>query len=178
MRCRFTLHHTLESRILEYRPVYPCCRNRTCLRSPRSLDQPAFAPPLLPPEPSSFQPLASPCQLYSPRERLKPNGSLLYPENNSGSVHLSTTGFMVEAVGCYDFDQLRILTQGLRQGQSSADTRWLLSQVLRQQGTEMPGSGEYNKVLPKTGTFDCAGCATPLYKAETKFASGCGWPAL
>jgi len=50
--------------------------------------------------------------------------------------------------------------------------------ILRQAGTEAPGTGEYNKFYPKEGTFDCAGCGAPLYKAETKFDSGCGWPAF
>ncbi len=32
--------------------------------------------------------------------------------------------------------------------------------------------------FPKSGDFTCAGCNTPLYKAMTKFDSGCGWPAF
>lgn len=50
--------------------------------------------------------------------------------------------------------------------------------VLRQQGTEAPGRGEYNKHYPSNGVYNCAGCNTPLYKATTKFNSGCGWPAF
>lgn len=46
--------------------------------------------------------------------------------------------------------------------------------VLRQKGTEAPGSGEYDKFYPSEGTFGCAGCGAPLYKAATKFKSGCG----
>ncbi|XP_047310643.1 peptide methionine sulfoxide reductase B5-like [Impatiens glandulifera] len=49
--------------------------------------------------------------------------------------------------------------------------------ILRQKGTEYPGTGEYDK-LYKEGTYDCAGCGTPLYKSTTKFNSGCGWPAF
>ncbi|GAA5933576.1 peptide-methionine (R)-S-oxide reductase [Sporobolomyces koalae] len=50
--------------------------------------------------------------------------------------------------------------------------------ILRQAGTERPGTGEYNKHYPTKGTYNCAGCDTPLYTAESKFDSGCGWPAF
>uniref|UniRef100_A0A7N0T0W9 Peptide-methionine (R)-S-oxide reductase n=1 Tax=Kalanchoe fedtschenkoi TaxID=63787 RepID=A0A7N0T0W9_KALFE len=49
--------------------------------------------------------------------------------------------------------------------------------ILRQKGTEYPGSGEYNKFY-EDGVYKCAGCETPLYKSTTKFNSGCGWPAF
>jgi peptide-methionine (R)-S-oxide reductase len=49
--------------------------------------------------------------------------------------------------------------------------------ILREKGTERPGTGEYNKHY-KSGVYDCAGCGTPLYKSTTKFDSGCGWPAF
>lgn len=50
--------------------------------------------------------------------------------------------------------------------------------ILREKGTERPGTGEYNKFYPKDGHFCCAGCGQPLYSAESKFDSGCGWPAF
>lgn len=50
--------------------------------------------------------------------------------------------------------------------------------VLRKQGTEAPGTGEYDKHHPSAGVYNCAGCNTPLYRATTKFKSGCGWPAF
>ncbi|EEP76338.1 methionine-R-sulfoxide reductase [Uncinocarpus reesii 1704] len=49
--------------------------------------------------------------------------------------------------------------------------------VLRDKGTEAPFSGEYDKHRPESGVYKCAGCDAPLYKAEHKFSSGCGWPA-
>ncbi|XP_010439416.1 PREDICTED: peptide methionine sulfoxide reductase B2, chloroplastic isoform X2 [Camelina sativa] len=49
--------------------------------------------------------------------------------------------------------------------------------ILRQKGTEYPGTGEYNKLF-EDGIYCCAGCGTPLYKSTTKFNSGCGWPAF
>lgn len=48
--------------------------------------------------------------------------------------------------------------------------------VLRQKGTEPPGSGKYNKA--DAGTFNCAGCGTALYTQGSRFDSGCGWPAF
>ncbi|KAJ1911471.1 Peptide methionine sulfoxide reductase B5 [Tieghemiomyces parasiticus] len=49
--------------------------------------------------------------------------------------------------------------------------------ILREKGTEAPGTGEYNK-FNEPGVYTCAGCGTPLYKSTTKFDSGCGWPAF
>lgn len=49
--------------------------------------------------------------------------------------------------------------------------------VLREKGTEGPGTGEYDKHYPSEGVYTCAGCEAPLYKATHKFKSGCGWPA-
>ncbi|OJJ64361.1 hypothetical protein ASPSYDRAFT_53875 [Aspergillus sydowii CBS 593.65] len=49
--------------------------------------------------------------------------------------------------------------------------------ILRQKGTERPGTGEYDSHYPSQGVYTCAGCNAPLYKATHKFKSGCGWPA-
>ena len=49
--------------------------------------------------------------------------------------------------------------------------------MLREKGTERPGTGEYNKHYEK-GVYNCVGCNTPLYTADHKFDSGCGWPAF
>ncbi|KAL5001897.1 Mss4-like protein [Aspergillus recurvatus] len=49
--------------------------------------------------------------------------------------------------------------------------------ILRQKGTERPGTGEYDSHYPSKGVYTCVGCNAPLYKASHKFKSGCGWPA-
>lgn len=49
--------------------------------------------------------------------------------------------------------------------------------ILREKGTEPPGSGKFDKHYPAEGVYACAGCEAPLYKATHKFKSGCGWPA-
>ena len=49
--------------------------------------------------------------------------------------------------------------------------------VLREKGTEMPGTGKllHNK---KRGTYVCGACGTELFDSKTKFDSGSGWPSF
>lgn len=49
--------------------------------------------------------------------------------------------------------------------------------VLRQKGTERPGSGEYTMNF-QDGTYKCAACGNPLFKSDTKFKSTSGWPSF
>ena len=49
--------------------------------------------------------------------------------------------------------------------------------VLREHGTEPPGSSPLNHEK-RDGTFACAGCGQPLFTADTKYESGSGWPSF
>ena len=49
--------------------------------------------------------------------------------------------------------------------------------ILRQGGTEPPGSGAllHNK---KVGVYRCGGCGAPLFGSDTKYDSRSGWPSF
>ena len=49
--------------------------------------------------------------------------------------------------------------------------------VLRQKGTERPYSNEFDRHF-EAGVYSCTGCGQELFHSETKFQSGCGWPAF
>ena len=49
--------------------------------------------------------------------------------------------------------------------------------VLREEGTEQPFTGEYDKSMA-TGDYYCAACHLKIFSSKTKFDSGTGWPSF
>ena len=49
--------------------------------------------------------------------------------------------------------------------------------VLREEGTETPGSSPLNGEK-RPGVFACAGCSLPLFTSAMKYESGTGWPSF
>ena len=49
--------------------------------------------------------------------------------------------------------------------------------VARQKGTERPYTSMY-ETFKEAGTYYCAVCGNALFKSDTKFESGCGWPSF
>ncbi len=50
-------------------------------------------------------------------------------------------------------------------------------QVLRNEATERPYSSPLNQEKRK-GVYQCRGCGLTLFKSESKFDSGTGWPSF
>jgi peptide-methionine (R)-S-oxide reductase len=65
----------------------------------------------------------------------------------------------------------------------TTDTEWRQKltpeqfRVLRQHGTERPFTSPLDDEH-RVGVFVCAACALELYRSETKFDSGTGWPSF
>jgi len=50
-------------------------------------------------------------------------------------------------------------------------------QIARLKGTERPWTSKFES-FKEVGTYYCAACGNPLFKSDTKFESGCGWPSF
>ena len=49
--------------------------------------------------------------------------------------------------------------------------------IAREKGTERPWTSPY-ETSKEIGTYYCAVCGNPLFRSDTKFESGCGWPSF
>ena len=49
--------------------------------------------------------------------------------------------------------------------------------IARQKGTERPYTSKFES-FSEVGTYFCAVCGNPLFRSDTKFESGCGWPSF
>ena len=49
--------------------------------------------------------------------------------------------------------------------------------VIVHKGTELPFTGKYYAFW-EHGMYACKRCGAPLYRSESKFEAGCGWPSF
>ena len=72
-------------------------------------------------------------------------------------------------------------TETFEMTRTEAEWRALLTpeqfRVLRKHGTERAGTSPLDKQYGR-GTYLCAGCDLALFKSDTKFDSGTGWPSF
>ncbi|XP_031391009.1 peptide methionine sulfoxide reductase B5-like isoform X1 [Punica granatum] len=150
--------------------VSPLCSTRTILACPRSKPAPSkLLSPFISPSKAAVRAPFNKTQFRF----LTPRHSASATEFCIGSPLFIKRGFrggLVVAMSAQRSVQ-----------KSEGEWRAILSpeqfRILRQKGTEYPGTGKYDKYFEE-GVYECAGCGTPLYKSTTKFNSGCGWPAF
>ncbi|MFM1951495.1 MAG: hypothetical protein RJA33_289 [Actinomycetota bacterium] len=66
---------------------------------------------------------------------------------------------------------------GLDEAALAASMDQLSFDVLRKGATESPFTGEYTDT-ETVGSYRCKACGNELFRSETKFHSGCGWPSF
>lgn len=49
--------------------------------------------------------------------------------------------------------------------------------IICNKATEYPHTGQYNEVV-KSGTYLCRRCGLALFRGNSQFSSGCGWPSF
>ena len=49
--------------------------------------------------------------------------------------------------------------------------------IAREKGTERPYTSKF-ETSHEIGTYYCAACGNSLFRSDTKFESGCGWPSF
>ncbi|KDP35934.1 hypothetical protein JCGZ_09906 [Jatropha curcas] len=133
------------------------------------------------PKPTLFKPVSPPHSLSTSISFNKSNFRFSSPE--LVPISLSVSGFSGSFYKSNRTFRGSVIAMAAPGSVQKSDEEWraILSReqfrILREKGTEYPGTGEYDKFFEE-GVYKCAGCGTPLYKSTTKFNSGCGWPAF
>jgi len=95
-------------------------------------------------------------------------------KNSAGTIaFLAIPGFVYTSFA--DQEVLHVIN--LSDKEWKAKLKPLEYKVLRKEGTERPFTSPLNDEKRK-GTYVCRGCDLPLFKSETKYDSGTGWPSF
>ncbi len=93
----------------------------------------------------------------------------------------TTTAFLAVALSIYPQNSSAQNGKITKLNLSEAEWKQKLTpqqyQVLRSEATERAFSSPLEREK-RSGTYICAGCELPLFKSDTKFDSGTGWPSF
>lgn len=90
---------------------------------------------------------------------------------------------MVLSNSCQGQSEIKTQSKSMKPKVEKSDAEWKkeLSPeeyfILRQAGTERPGTGKYYMHFEE-GAYRCAACNAVLFTDEQKFESHCGWPSF
>jgi peptide-methionine (R)-S-oxide reductase len=132
------------------------------------------------------------------------HNNLTKPFRNINRISLNEKAFMKFWIfivvttfawyGCYSQTEKKIIMDTTKKDNSATPTpdssKAILSDeeykkvlspevfyVARQKGTERPGTSKFEN-FKEIGTYYCAVCGNALFRSDTKFESGCGWPSF
>jgi peptide-methionine (R)-S-oxide reductase len=87
-------------------------------------------------------------------------GNPLYGQTGKGSKENQTSRIMKKS----DSEWKQVLTP-------------MQYHITREKGTERPFTGKYWNFF-ETGSYQCVGCKSILFRSAAKFESSCGWPSF
>jgi len=115
-------------------------------------------------------------------------GTLLDLSFPKGRVHAAETPQVRKAGKAMEKEQIKIYSAAkggyiTTEKVIKTDKEWMSRltpeqfQITRKKGTERAFTGKYDKHYEK-GIYRCVCCGTDMYRSETKYDSGTGWPSF
>jgi len=97
---------------------------------------------------------------------------------SSGRRAVSDTQ-MLQGEGQFRRGAIKLMDEKIRKDEAAWKKQLTSNQyyVTRQKGTEPPFTGEYEDT-DTPGVYKCVCCGQPLFRSDTKYHSGSGWPSF